>query len=275
MDCLTTLHHHATDSEYTTDSEDDNDSEYTTDSEDDNDSEHATDSGDNHDSEHITDSEDDGDTYARLYTPVLAPGKYRPLTAPEIFAIAQDDSPIPTVTEDDRYVLGHSPDNWRDVKAFLQALRLRFGPHMHPLTEDMARQFVNQPVYHLDYSAINHAFFPGHNPRRKPTRRNLLQELKVGLLNPPYGKVRFLQPRDGVALRYAYCFIEDLPYRLVSRSRVLPSPLSRPPGFSTPPQWFFEPYGEFPPDIYMIDRSGLVIDRHSTMPLVVFAEKLD
>ena len=184
-------------------------------------------------------------------TPILTPGKYRPLTAPEIKTIVDDDSPTPYIDHDGSD-FGYQPGVWKHMEKFIAALRLLFGPHVHPLTDDMARQFANQPVYYLHYIATDHAISLGHYTHENPTRKDRLSHLQVGLLTTPFGKIKFRQPRDGFVLRSMHYF----------------------PGCNDHAR-FFEPYSPYPHYILMVDRSGLVMDEGNIMPLIVFAEKLD
>ena len=187
-------------------------------------------------------------------TPVLTPGKYRPLTAPEITAIMKDDSPTPYIGSQGSRLRIY-PETWEAVGELIAALRILFGPHIHPLTDDMVRQFVNHPVYYFDYNAVSHAIFSELEfPHRKSTRKHRLFLLSAGLMTLPFGKIGFRQPRDGVVLRSIDCFL---------------------PGKHNDLSSFFEPYSEFPHEILMVERSGLVMDEENEMPLIVFAEKLD
>ena len=186
------------------------------------------------------------------FTPiVITPGKYRPLTLAEISAGVKDTSPaIPdqcTPPPGDGTPL--HPDGWKSALVHLNVFRQLYGPHVHVLTRDMARQFMGSPVYCLGYHAssllpccVRHRSFYSREELMKALRANFFYD-------PSSTGVRLGHPIDGVAY-----------YDMSSG----PNPM--------------EPLGKYHTQ-YPVDRSGIVMQciyGDGTDDLVyVLAEKLD
>ena len=151
--------------------------------------------------------------------PLLAPGKYRPLTISESVASVKDT----TVSEpyfwayyDYAYLADFDLDN-------LNCARLLYGPSVHILTRDMALQFAGQNVCLLLNIPFKDYCLPFYDASTPVTtsRSKLLEHLFSGVFHEPMREPRYGDPCEPVAyrlqplvylVRSSYKFMDPDPY---------------------------------------------------------------
>ena len=137
-------------------------------------------------------------TFDRPYSPIeITPGKYRPLTLSEISAEVKDTTEFPFPTR-----LEYPPfprDKLKEALIHMDAFRQLYGPHVHILTKDMARQLTGSVVYCLSYWSITE-LLPSMFFKSSYGKEELLEQLATNFfceLSPV--SIRLGEPPDCVA----------------------------------------------------------------------------